>query len=97
MSLATQLLRIMLFSFSSFLAANVIGVWDAEVDTLTLQVDSVSALLGGVGGHLAKLGWWRRASRTAWGLKTSDFCPVDGRNTMRDFRASHAPCPDDAY
>ena len=65
MSLATQLLRIMLFSFSSFLAANGIGVWDAEVDTLTLQVDSVSALLGGVGGHLAKLGWWRRASRTA--------------------------------
>ncbi len=29
MGLATQLLRIMLFSFFSFLAANGIGVWDA--------------------------------------------------------------------
>jgi hypothetical protein len=63
MGLATQLLRIMLFSSFSFLAANGIGVWDAELGTLTLQVDSVAALLVGVGGHLATLGWWRRASR----------------------------------
>ena len=63
MSLATQLLRIMLFSAFSFLAANGIGVWDADLGTLTLQVDSVTALLVGVGGHLATLGWWRRASR----------------------------------
>ena len=64
MGLATQLLRIMLFSFFSFLAANGIGVWDAEVGTLTLQVDSVTTLLVGVGGHLATLAWWRRASRS---------------------------------
>lgn len=63
MGLATQLLRIMLISFFSFLAANVIGVWDADVGTLTLQVDSVTALLVGIGGHLAMLGWWRRASQ----------------------------------
>jgi hypothetical protein len=63
MSLATQLLRIMLFSFFSFLAANGIGVWDAGTGSLTLQVDSVAALLVGVGGHLATLGWWRKASR----------------------------------
>jgi hypothetical protein len=63
MGLATQLLRIMLFSAFSFLAANGVGVWDTEAGTLTLQVDSVTALLVGVGGHLATLGWWRRASR----------------------------------
>jgi len=63
MGLATQLLRIMLFSFFSFLAANGIGVWDAGTGTLTLQVDSATALLVGIGGHLATLGWWRRASR----------------------------------
>jgi len=63
MGLATQLLRIMLFSFFSFLAANGIGVWDADLGTLTLQVDSVTALLVGVSGHLVTLGWWRRASR----------------------------------
>ena len=63
MGLATQLLRIMLFSFFSFLAANGIGVWDADVGTLTLQVDSITALLVGIGGHLATLGWWRRASK----------------------------------
>lgn len=65
MSLATQLLRIMLFSFFSLLAANGIGVWDADLGTLTLQVDSVVALLVGIGGHLATLGWWRWASKTA--------------------------------
>jgi len=64
MGLATQLLRIMLFSFFSFLAANGIGVWDAGAGTLTLQVDSVVALLVGIGGHLATLGWWKKASRT---------------------------------
>ena len=63
MSLATQLLRIMLFSAFSFLAANGIGVWDAGAGTLTLQVDSLTALIVGVGGHLATLWWWRRASR----------------------------------
>ena len=63
MGLATQLLRIMLFSVFSFLAANGIGVWDADVGTLTLQVDSVTAFLVGVGGHLATLGWWRWANR----------------------------------
>jgi len=63
MSLATQLLRIMLFSFFSFSAANGIGVWDPDLGTLTLQVDSVIALLVGIGGHLATLGWWRRASK----------------------------------
>lgn len=63
MSLTTQLLRIMLFSAFSILAANGVGVWDGEARTLTLQVDSVTALLVGVGGHLATLGWWRRASR----------------------------------
>ena len=63
MGLATQLLRIMLFSFFSFLAANGIGVWDDGAGTLTLQVDSVTALLFGIGGHVATLGWWRRASR----------------------------------
>ena len=62
MSLATQLLRIMLFSFFSFLAANGVGLWDAGAQTLTLQVDSLTALIIGVGGHLATLGWWRRAS-----------------------------------
>jgi hypothetical protein len=62
MSLATQLLRIMLFSFFSFLAANGLGVWDAESGTLNLQVDNLLALLVGIGGHLATLGWWRRAS-----------------------------------
>ena len=62
MGLATQLLRIMLFSFFSFLAANGIGIWDDGAGTLTLQVDSVTALFVGVGGHLATLGWWRRAS-----------------------------------
>lgn len=64
MGLATQLLRIMLFSAFSFLAASGVGVWDAELGTLTLQVDSVAALLVGIGGHLATLGWWRWASRT---------------------------------
>ena len=64
MSFATQLLRIMLFSFFSFLAAKGIGVWDADAGTLTLQVDSVTALLVRVGGHLATLGWWRRASKS---------------------------------
>jgi hypothetical protein len=63
MGLATQLLRIMLFSFFSFLAANGIGVWDAGAGTLTLQVDSLIALVLGVGGHLATLGWWRKASK----------------------------------
>ena len=43
MGLATQLLRIMLFSFFSFLAANGIGVWDADLGTFTVQVDSVTA------------------------------------------------------
>jgi hypothetical protein len=62
MGLATQLLRIMLFSFFSFLAATGIGIWDTEVGTLTLQVDSVTALLVGVGGHLATLGWWKWAN-----------------------------------
>jgi hypothetical protein len=62
MSLATQLLRIVLFSFFSFLAANGLGVWDADVATLTLQVDSLTALILGVAGHLATLGWWRWAS-----------------------------------
>jgi hypothetical protein len=62
MSLATQLLRIMLFSFFSSLAASGIGVWDAEAGTLTVQVDSVTALLVGVGGHLATLSWWRWAN-----------------------------------
>lgn len=68
MGLATQLLRIMLFSFFSFLAANGIGVWDDGAGTLTLQVDSVTALLvglGGLGGHLVTLGWWMRASSSA--------------------------------
>lgn len=65
MGLATQLLRIMLFSFFSFLAANGIGVWDADAGTLTLHVDSVTALLVGIGGHLTTLGWWRRASRAS--------------------------------
>jgi hypothetical protein len=63
MGLATQLLRIMLFSFFSFLAANGIGVWDADVGTLTLQVDSVVALVVGIGGHLVTLGWWRKANK----------------------------------
>jgi hypothetical protein len=62
MSLANQLLRIMLFSFFSFLAANGLGVWDADMGTLTLQVDNLTALLTGIGGHLATLGWWRRAN-----------------------------------
>jgi hypothetical protein len=66
MSLPNQLLRIMLFSFFSFLAANGVGVWDAGAETLTLQVDSLTALLVGVGGHIATLGWWRRASRKEW-------------------------------
>jgi hypothetical protein len=66
MGLATQFLRITLFSAFSFLAANGIGVWDAEAGTLTLQVDSVTALLVGVGGHLATLGWWRRANRASY-------------------------------
>jgi hypothetical protein len=63
MGLATQLFRIMLFSFFSFLAANGIGVWDADAGTLTLHVDSVTALIVGISGHLATLGWWRRASQ----------------------------------
>lgn len=63
MGLATQLLRIMLFSIFSFLAANGVGVWDAEAGTLTLQVDSLTALIVGIGGHIATLGWWRWASR----------------------------------
>jgi len=62
MSLATQLLRIVLFSFFSFLAANGLGVWDAESGTLTVQVENLSALLTGIGGHLTTLGWWRRAN-----------------------------------
>ncbi len=52
MGLATQLLRIMLFSFFSFLAANGVGMWDPGAGTLTLQVDSVTALIVGIGGHL---------------------------------------------
>ncbi len=63
MSLATQFVRIMLFSAFSFLAANGAGLWDADAGTLTLQVDSVTALIIGIGGHLATLGWWRRASQ----------------------------------
>ncbi len=63
MGLATQLLRIMLFSAFSFLAANGVGIWDPDAGTITLQVDSVTALLVGVGGHLATLGWWRKANR----------------------------------
>jgi ABC-type proline/glycine betaine transport system permease subunit len=63
MGVAPQLLRITLFSFFSFLAANGVGLWDTEAETLTLHVDSVVALVVGVGGHLATLGWWRRASQ----------------------------------
>ena len=63
MGLTTQLLRIMLFSFFSFLAANGIGVWDANVGTLTLQVDNIVALVVGIGGHLVTLGWWKMASQ----------------------------------
>jgi hypothetical protein len=55
MGFAIQILRIMLFSFFSFLAANGKGVRDAEVGTLTLQVDSVAAILVWIGGHLATL------------------------------------------
>ena len=50
------------YSFFSILAANGIAVWDAWEGTMTLQVDSVVALVVGLGGHLATLGWWRRAS-----------------------------------
>ena len=63
MGLATQLLRIMLFSFFSFLAANGAGIWDSDTGTLTLHVENVTALAVGIGGHLATLGWWRRANR----------------------------------
>lgn len=75
MSLAIQLLRIMLFSFFAFLAANGVGVWDAGAETLTLQVDWVTTLIIGVGGHLATPGWW-------CGLHTlvSGWRPFDVRN-----------------